>query len=161
MLTPKETTITTHSSQETCEFARGLSTQLVAGDLITLEGELGAGKTTFVQGLAAGLGVAEDANSPTFVLIVEHQGRLPLLHLDAYRLENRGGEPICYDAIRDAGILDLIDRDDAVKVVEWPERVADFLPYPRFAIQIEPGEKSHDRLLKIAEYSTNSEATSS
>jgi len=123
-----------------------LSRQLQPGDLITLSGPLGAGKTTFVQGVARGLEVATDATSPTFVLIIEHEGRIPLLHLDAYRLENK-----CFDAIRDAGVTDFLDRTDAVKLIEWPERIADFLPTPRFAIVIDYGDNDNERRIEIIE----------
>jgi tRNA threonylcarbamoyladenosine biosynthesis protein TsaE len=143
--------ITTQSADETRQLAQELASELSPGDLITLQGELGAGKTTFTQGLARGLGAEGDATSPTFVLIVEHAGRIPLLHLDAYRLENRSGEPICYDALRDAGVLDLLERDDAVKVVEWPERIADCLPAPRFQIRFSHGESENERVLEIIE----------
>lgn len=128
-----------------------LAQQLSPGDLVTLQGELGAGKTTLVQGIARGLGIEENATSPTFVLIVEHLGKIPLLHLDAYRLENRSGEPVCYDALRDAGVLDLLDRDDAVKIVEWPERIADVLPAARFQIRITEGTENDERNIEISE----------
>lgn len=141
--------ITTRNADETRDLARQLARELSPGDLLTLHGDLGAGKTTFTQGLARGLGVQDDATSPTFVLIVEHEGDLPLLHLDAYRLENRSGEPICYDALRDAGVLDLLEREDAVKVVEWPERIADCLPAPRFQIRFSHGENENERVLEI------------
>ena len=140
---------TTRSANETRSLAQSLARRLSPGDLLCLQGELGAGKTTFAQGLARGLGTPENATSPTFVLIVEHEGRIPLLHLDAYRLENRSGEPICYDALRDAGVLDLLERDDAVKVVEWPERIADCLPKPRFEIRLWHGENENERVIEI------------
>ena len=142
---------TTHHSQQTRDLGVQLAQQLLPGDLVTLQGELGAGKTTLAQGIAQGLGVEETATSPTFVLILEHKGKMPLLHLDAYRLENRSGEPICYDALRDAGVLDLLDRDDAVKIVEWPERIADVLPIPRFQIRISEGENEDERIIEISE----------
>ncbi len=141
----------TRNAQQTRALGEQLARQLFPGDLVTLQGELGAGKTTLVQGIAQGLGIEETANSPTFVLILEHDGKIPMLHLDAYRLENRGGEPICYDALRDAGVLDLLDREDAVKVVEWPERIADVLPIPRFRIRISEGETEDERRIEIAE----------
>ena len=125
----------TFDAQSTRRAGEELGAALRAGDLVTLSGPLGAGKTTFVQGLARGLGCATPVTSPTFVLIVEHEGSLPLLHVDAYRLES-----LCYDAIRDAGVLDAIERDDAVTVIEWPERIADFLPQPRFRVTLTPGE---------------------
>ena len=125
----------TSDAQSTREIAEKLGATLQSGDLITLSGPLGAGKTTFVQGLARGLGCETPVTSPTFVLMVEHEGRLPLLHVDAYRLEN-----LCYDAVRDAGVLDAVERGDAVTVIEWPERIAEFLPSPRFRVTLTPGE---------------------
>jgi tRNA threonylcarbamoyladenosine biosynthesis protein TsaE len=124
--------IKTHSADQTRDLGEQLGKQLRAGDLITLDGSLGAGKTTLVQGVARALGTQTPVVSPTFVLIIEHDGTIPLLHLDAYRLEN-----MCYDAIRDAGIMDFLERDDAVKIVEWPSRIADWLPLPRFALRFQ------------------------
>jgi tRNA threonylcarbamoyladenosine biosynthesis protein TsaE len=139
---------TTHSPTATRELGETFGAGLNPGDLVTLSGPLGAGKTTFIQGVARALGVTSDATSPTFVLIIEHAGRIPLLHLDAYRLEN-----LCYDAIRDAGVLDLVDREDAVKLIEWPERITDFLPKPRFAVEIQPGAADDERhILIVDEY---------
>ncbi len=137
---------TTHSPTATRELGETFGAGLNPGDLVTLSGPLGAGKTTFIQGVARALNVTTDATSPTFVLIIEHAGRIPLLHLDAYRLEN-----LCYDAIRDAGVLDLVDREDAVKLIEWPERIADFLPKPRFAVEIQPGAGDDERHIQITE----------
>ena len=151
MIKQQRTVETTTSAEQTRNLAQALAARLQPGDLITLQGVLGAGKTTFVQGLARGLQVPQEATSPTFVLILEYAGRLPVLHLDAYRLTNRSGEPICYDALRDAGVLDLLGRDDAVKIVEWPERIADALPRARFAISITPGESDNERSIEIIE----------
>jgi len=151
MMKKQRTVEITKNAGETRALAKAIAGRLQAGDLITLQGELGAGKTTFVQGLARGLDVPQEATSPTFVLIVEYEGRLPVLHLDAYRLTNRSGEPICYDALRDAGVLDLLERDDAVKLVEWPERIADALPLARFAISITPREADDERQIEIIE----------
>lgn len=151
MMKKQRTVEITKSAGETQSLARTLADRLMPGDLVTLQGELGAGKTTFVQGLVRGLEVPQEATSPTFVLIVEYAGRLPVLHLDAYRLTNRSGEPICYDALRDAGVLDLLERDDAVKLVEWPERIADALPAARFAISITSGVADDERQIEIIE----------
>ena len=130
-------------ADETREMASRLASVLCAGDLVTLRGPLGAGKTTWAQGMARALGVDAIA-SPTFVLIAEHEGRVPLLHMDAYRLEDQ-----CFDAIRDAGVFDFLDRDDAVKLVEWPERIEEWLPAPRFAIEIEHGATDDERRIVI------------
>jgi tRNA threonylcarbamoyladenosine biosynthesis protein TsaE len=151
MMNKRRTVEITKNADETRALAQAIAGRLEAGDLITLQGELGAGKTTFVQGLARGLDVPQEATSPTFVLILEYEGRLPVLHLDAYRLTNRSGEPICYDALRDAGVLDLLEREDAVKLVEWPERIADALPTARFAITISSGDTDDERQIEIIE----------
>ena len=137
----------THSSDETRALGETFGKQLRPGDLITLSGELGAGKTTFVQGVARGVEAQGDVTSPTFVLIIEHEGPIPLLHLDAYRLES-----MCFDAIRDAGVADFLDRTDAIKLVEWPERIADFLPQPEYSVAINQGNGDDDRNISIAEH---------
>lgn len=134
----------TTAAAETRALGQDLGQKLRPGDLVTLSGELGAGKTTFVSGIAEALGLPGEITSPTFVLIIEHDAELPLLHLDAYRLES-----LCYDAIRDAGIFDFLDREDAVKLIEWPERIADFLPKPRFAITIGYGDGDNERKIEI------------
>lgn len=136
--------IITHHADGTREFGRNLSKQLPLGTLITLSGELGAGKTTLVQGLAEGLGVPEGVTSPTFVIIIEHEGAVPLLHLDAYRLES-----LCFDAIRESGVPEFLDRDDAIKVVEWPQRIIDFLPVADIEIEIELCREDNDRRIRI------------
>ena len=112
--------------------AASLGAQLRAGDLVLLSGELGAGKTTFAQELARALGVAEEVTSPTFTLILEYtSGRMPLLHCDAYRLENLESAELA-----DAGFFDFLARTDSVRLLEWPEMVADFLPPPQWKIEI-------------------------
>ena len=104
-------------------WGEALGARLNPGDIVTLSGPLGAGKTTLTQGLARALGIVEDVTSPTFVLMNEYRGAPPLLHLDAYRLENLG-----WDELRDAGLEDFLGRADAVRVVEWPSMIAPWLP---------------------------------
>jgi tRNA threonylcarbamoyladenosine biosynthesis protein TsaE len=119
---------------------RSLAGQLARGDLIVLSGELGAGKTTFTQGLGAGLGVRGDVTSPTFVIARVHPslvGGPDLVHVDAYRL---GG----LDELDD---LDLdTSLDDAVTVVEWGEGLAEGLSESRLEVVIVRGDAPHDGL---------------
>ncbi|MGY2701855.1 tRNA (adenosine(37)-N6)-threonylcarbamoyltransferase complex ATPase subunit type 1 TsaE [Nocardioides sp. HB32] len=119
---------------------RSLAGQLTKGDLIVLSGELGAGKTTFTQGLGAGLGVRGDVTSPTFVIARVHPsliGGPDLVHVDAYRL---GG----LDELDD---LDLdTSLDDAVTVVEWGEGLAEGLSESRLEVAIVRGDAPHDGL---------------
>jgi tRNA threonylcarbamoyladenosine biosynthesis protein TsaE len=143
---PFLSTFTSPGDEHTRKLGREFATRLNLGDLILLRGDLGAGKTTFVQGVAQGLGIESDVTSPTFVLILEHPGPIPLLHLDAYRLEDLDDA-----ALMDAGIYDFFARTDAVKFIEWPERISPILPLPRFEILIRHGDES-ERTLQICEY---------
>ncbi len=112
-------------------FAARLAGAAEPGDVLCLWGELGAGKTVFAKGFGAGLGVRETISSPSFVLMGEYAGRLPLFHLDLYRL----GSAI--EAL-DGGLLD--DRQSAgVVVIEWPDRLGDALPGGRLDVVIEGG----------------------
>jgi tRNA threonylcarbamoyladenosine biosynthesis protein TsaE len=108
------------SPEATAAAGERLAATLDAGDVVALTGELGAGKTCFVQGLTRGLGVQTRATSPTFVLVNEYRGRLPVHHVDAYRTA-RATELI------DLGLLELFDGD-GVTVVEWADRAASLLP---------------------------------
>lgn len=124
------TRVTTHSPEETGRLAKSIAGRLTGGEVIALTGELGAGKTHFVKGLAEGLGIDPNiVTSPTFVLINEYEGRLHVYHFDAYRLSDAGElEALgCYEMF--AG--------DGVCVVEWAERVEACLPADRLAIHIE------------------------
>ncbi|WP_243058801.1 tRNA (adenosine(37)-N6)-threonylcarbamoyltransferase complex ATPase subunit type 1 TsaE [Nocardioides sp. SR21] len=122
------------------DLGRALAKQLAAGDLLVLSGELGAGKTTFTQGLGAGLGVRGDVTSPTFVIARVHPSLVDgpdLVHVDAYRL---GG----LDELDD---LDLdTSFDEAVTVVEWGEGLAEGLSESRLEVAIVRGDAPHDGL---------------
>jgi len=119
---------------------------LVAGDVVALSGPLGSGKTTFSQGLARAIGIQAPISSPTFVFINEYRNEIPLLHLDAYRLEN-----MSWDDLRDTGFEDWLDRDDAVRLIEWPEMVEQWLPKPRFWLRFEIEDET--RKVEISEFS--------
>jgi tRNA threonylcarbamoyladenosine biosynthesis protein TsaE len=100
----------------------------VAGDVVALTGELGAGKTCFTQGLVLGLGVAARATSPTFVLINEYRGRVPVHHVDAYRTST-------LDELYELGLPELFA--DGVTIVEWADKVAPVLPPDAIRVHIE------------------------
>ena len=105
--------------QQTLEFAKKLAEMLQPGDVIALEGDLGAGKTTFTKGLAEGLGIKRTVNSPTFTIIKEYQGtRMPLYHMDVYRVE---------DSFEDLG-FDEYFEGNGVTVVEWAHLIKEQLP---------------------------------
>jgi tRNA threonylcarbamoyladenosine biosynthesis protein TsaE len=109
-------TVTTQSEDDTAALGRELAATLSAGDVLLLYGDLGAGKTAFVRGLAEGLGVSRDeVSSPTFTLIQEYRGgRLPLFHVDLYRIEDpREFDELGLDEIAEAGVL----------AIEWAERL--------------------------------------
>ena len=130
MTTPK--TITTHSESETAGVGRDLAATLRAGDVVLLYGDLGAGKTAFVRGLAEGLGVAGDeVSSPTFTLIQEYRGgRLPLFHADLYRLNDaREIDDLGLDEIADSGVL----------AIEWAEKLR-VAPRGAVAVRIAHGD---------------------
>ncbi|HJV45466.1 MAG TPA: tRNA (adenosine(37)-N6)-threonylcarbamoyltransferase complex ATPase subunit type 1 TsaE [Bacillota bacterium] len=108
----------TRSAMETQEWAKNLAERLRPGDVIALEGDLGAGKTTFTQGLARGLEIQGVVNSPTFTIIKEYAGRIPLYHMDVYRVE---------DEWEELG-LDEYFYGDGVTVVEWASMIRPSLP---------------------------------
>jgi tRNA threonylcarbamoyladenosine biosynthesis protein TsaE len=119
----------TQSEDETVAMARELAAELKAGDVLLLSGQLGAGKTAFVRGLADGLGIdPEEVSSPTFTLVHEYRGgRLTLYHADLYRLEKVATEEL---GLEEMGV------SDGVLAIEWPDRLAHELSGAR-GIQIE------------------------
>lgn len=130
--------MTTRSAPETRAIGRALGAAAGPGTLIALIGPLGAGKTELAKGVAAGLGVTTVVNSPTFVLMNEHLGRLRLFHADAYRLD----EP---ESAFAAGLLDE-RQADGVTVVEWADRLDGWLPPDRIEIELEPDAAGHRRI---------------
>lgn len=118
--------IITNSEKETFVFAKSLAKKAKGGEVYSLSGNLGAGKTVFVRGFAAGLGIKRNVNSPTFVLmkiypVKKHKTIKHLCHIDAYRLRSaRDLEAI--------GALDYFEKKDAVCFIEWPENVKKILP---------------------------------
>jgi tRNA threonylcarbamoyladenosine biosynthesis protein TsaE len=110
----------THSAEETFVLARRIGEQLSGGEVFLLKGDLGAGKTVFAKGLAAGLGIDPlDVTSPTFTLINVHEGRLRFYHIDLYRLDAGAHQGL--------GIEEILSDDKGVTVIEWAERLG-FVP---------------------------------
>jgi tRNA threonylcarbamoyladenosine biosynthesis protein TsaE len=119
---PSSRTVFSLSEEETFELGRGMGRGLGGGQLILLEGDLGLGKTVFVRGVAAGLGVPpEEVSSPSFALVHEYRdGRFPLFHLDLYRLDDNA------DDVAALGVEDLI-AGGGVVLVEWGDKLAPYL----------------------------------
>jgi tRNA threonylcarbamoyladenosine biosynthesis protein TsaE len=122
-------------------FAAALAAVAEPGDVVCLWGELGAGKTVFAKGFGAGLGVVDTISSPSFVLMGEYAGRLPLFHIDLYRLTSPR------EAF-DGGLLD--DRQAAgVVLIEWPDRLGASLPEDRLDVRID-GAADEPRTMRLA-----------
>jgi tRNA threonylcarbamoyladenosine biosynthesis protein TsaE len=121
--------VRTTSAAETIALGERLGRVAEPGDLVCLWGDLGAGKTQVAKGVARGLDIEDTVNSPTFILMNEYAGRLPLFHVDLYRLADAA------DALA-GGVVD--DRQiDGITVVEWPDRMGDVLPAGRLDVRIE------------------------
>jgi tRNA threonylcarbamoyladenosine biosynthesis protein TsaE len=127
----KAFTVTVRSVEETGALAAVLAAELHPGDILCLSGDLGAGKTTFTRALVDALGSPAPVSSPTFTLIHEYAGgRLPVVHMDAYRLTGA----VDTESI---GLEEYLARQDSVLVIEWWERIADALPPERLEVLLE------------------------
>lgn len=123
----KKYLLESNSPEETYNYGQKLAELLTGGEIIALVGELGSGKTVFVKGLAAGLGVEEQVISPSFVLVREYRARFPLYHLDFYRINN-------IREIINIGFEEYLNKEKAVVVIEWADKVDSLLPKERLAI---------------------------
>ena len=128
------------SPEATAAVGAQLAESLEPGDVVALTGELGAGKTCFTQGLARGLGVAGHAVSPTFVLVNEYRGRVPVHHVDAYRTSS-------LTELLDLGLEELFDGE-GVTVVEWADKLSPLLPPRTIHVHIE-GVGDEPRVITI------------
>ena len=138
-----EKVIKVNNPEETIALGNRLGLLLQPNMLLTLSGDLGAGKTTFTKGIGQGLGITKVINSPTFTILKQYQGRLNLSHFDAYRLEGQDD---------DLGFEEIFDSDD-VCVVEWANFIEDILPVDRLTIEI----KKIDENIREFVFKTNSE----
>lgn len=131
-----KTEIIINNIDEMESFAKNLSKQLFSGFVLCLEGDLGAGKTTFTKFLGKGMGISDTINSPTFTILKIYEGDLPLYHMDVYRLEGIGAD---YD------LEEYIYRD-GVCVIEWYQHISESLPKDKLIIEIDILGESKRRL---------------
>lgn len=122
----------TSGADETIALGKRLGSFLKKGDVIALQGSLAAGKTTITKGIAQALGVADTITSPTFCLISEYQGKIPLYHFDVYRLQGA-------DDFANLGADDMI-YGDGVCLIEWSEKIMDELPKKTIVVRLEVSE---------------------
>ncbi|MBR0495419.1 MAG: tRNA (adenosine(37)-N6)-threonylcarbamoyltransferase complex ATPase subunit type 1 TsaE [Treponema sp.] len=134
-------TFHTASAEETIELGKKIGSLLKKGDIIAMQGTLAAGKTTITKGIAQSLGVKDEITSPTFCLISEYEGKMPLYHMDVYRLE--GGEDFI-----NLGVEDLM-YGNGVSLIEWSEKVMDELPKKTIILKIEPVEGTTERNITL------------
>jgi tRNA threonylcarbamoyladenosine biosynthesis protein TsaE len=121
-------TLVSRSPEETRAIGARLAARLGSGVVVGCIGELGAGKTCFLQGLAAGLGVTSEVTSPTFVLVNCYRGRLPVYHLDAYRTES-------LSELLDLGVEEML-HGDGVTIIEWADKLLPLLPRESVIVRI-------------------------
>ena len=134
--------VITHSEEETKALAKRLADQLKPGMILLLEGQLGAGKTTFTKGIAEALGISRAVKSPTYTLIKEYtDGKLPLYHMDLYRLEDSEDE--------DLGLDDYF-YGEGITVVEWGSFMKEDLPEEFIAVTIRTSEDLNDRKIILS-----------
>lgn len=117
--------VTTKSERETIELAQNLESEKFPNMVICLNGDLGSGKTVFAKAFASAMGI-EDVTSPTFNIIKEYTGELPLYHMDVYRVENN---------VDNLGLVEYFDKG-GVTIIEWAEMIEDYLPEERLDIKI-------------------------
>ncbi len=140
-----------HNERETLEIGKTTGESLVGGEIITLSGDLGAGKTVFAKGIALGLGINDTIVSPTFTLMNEYRGRLSLYHYDAYRLKGS-------DEAEAAGLTEYFGDSRGVCVIEWWWNIADALSsYKKIFIKIEQIDEE-TRTIEIVDKQAESRA---
>ena len=129
------------SPQEMMKFAAQMAPSLKKGDIIGLSGELGAGKTVFIKGLAKGLKIKEEPSSPSFVIINEYKGRLPLYHFDVYRLDD-------IKQMDDLGYEEYF-YGNGVTVIEWVEKIEKLIKGKWTKITIKYTKNDNERLIRV------------
>ncbi len=127
-MAPRVLTVTTRSVEETRIIGASLAPMLLPGDVISLSGDLGAGKTALVQGIATASGIEHRVTSPSFTIVHEYKGRFPLIHVDVYRLNS-------FQEVLDLGFEEFLDPH-AVVLIEWGDAIAPLLPRRHLEIEI-------------------------
>src|SRR5262245_15322271 len=131
----------THSAEETFELAYSISEMITEPAVFLLQGDLGAGKTVFAKGIAAGLDIdPAEVNSPTFTLVNQHEGRIRMYHLDLYRIE--GGAQEVYGL----GLEEMLSDAKSIIVIEWPERLGAFVVPDSYRVEISYLEMERRRI---------------
>ena len=132
----------TRAADETRKVGAALAELLGPGDVVSLTGDLGAGKTAFVQGAARALGVSEPVTSPTFVLVREYRGEVPVRHVDVYRLQR-------VQEVLDLGFEDLVDAG-GIAFIEWGDVVEALLPDSHVRVELRAGDDEDHRVIAIS-----------
>ena len=130
-----------NSPKETENIAKAFAKKLEKGDVICLSGDLGVGKTAFVQGLAKGLGIEEYISSPTFTIVNCYSGKLPFYHFDVYRIGDS-------EEMFEIGYEEYV-YGDGISVIEWPQLISDILPEKRYDIEIKKNLDIHENFREI------------
>lgn len=133
--------VVTRSVDETRSLGAALAAHLRPGDLLLLAGDLGSGKTALAQGVAAGLGVTEPVVSPSFTIVREYEARIPLAHVDVYRLDR-------VQELHDLGLDEIVDGGH-VTLIEWGDAVAAALPGERLLVRLEAGSTDDERVVSL------------
>ena len=131
----------TRSTDETLALAASVGEVLRPGDVVSLAGDLGTGKTVFARGVARALGVEDPVVSPTFTIVREYEGRVPVVHVDVYRIDT-------FQELHDLGFEEVV-RDDAVTIVEWGDVIDGMLPGDRLDVRLAAGADDDERVIEI------------
>ena len=133
--------VETNSPEETEKFANSLASILEPGDVICLDGDLGAGKTAFTRGVARSLGIREHITSPTFTIVNEYEGKMPLYHFDVYRIEDSS-------EMLEIGFDEYIDGN-GICVIEWAKNIMDIIPPDHIDVTIKKDYSKDDSYRQI------------
>lgn len=132
----------TESENQTKELGKKFAANLKGGDIVTLDGDLGAGKTVFAKGIALGLGVKEQVISPTFMLMKQYEGKkYKLNHFDMYRIEG--------SQLNELGLDEFIGTPDSIAIIEWADNISNYLKKPTYKIKIYNKTNDNKRQVEI------------